>query len=122
MPYDENLGYRIREVISGEDGLSEMSMFGGLAFLIHGNMAVSASGQGGLLIRVDPAQSEKLLARAHAQPFVMREKEMRGWLRIEPTGIQTKRDLARWVRVGVEYAQSLPPKQRKQRIRRQRAS
>ena len=85
-------------------------MFGGLAFLIDGNMSVSASRQGGLLLRVDPAQTEKLAGRAHAQRFVMRGREMDGWLRIDPDGVKTKRDLARWVALGVGYARSLPPK------------
>ena len=113
MAYDEDLGYRLREILSTEEGVSEMSMFGGLAFLIHGNMAVSASSQGGLLLRIDPARTEQLLARAHTQPFVMRDKEMNGWLRVEPMGIQTKRELSRWARVGLDYARTLPPKQRK---------
>lgn len=85
-------------------------MFGGLAFLIAGNMSVAASGQGGILVRVDPGQTDALLAKPHARPFVMREREMQGWLRVDPEGVQTKRQLDAWVRRGVGYARSLPAK------------
>ena len=110
MAYDEELANRIRELVHGEKGLTEMRMFGGLAFLINGNMAVSASGQGGLLLRVDPADTGALLDDPHAQPFVMRGREMDGWLRVDPAGLTTKRQLTRWVTRGVDYARSLPPK------------
>jgi hypothetical protein len=85
-------------------------MFGGLAFLIGGNMAVSASGQGGLLLRVDPAETETLLAKPHARPFEMRGRSMQGWLRVEDEGVRTRQQLERWVARGVGYARSLPPK------------
>jgi TfoX/Sxy family transcriptional regulator of competence genes len=110
MAYDEDLANRIRELISMEDGLTEQRMFGGLAFLINGNMSVSASGQGGLLLRVDPAETDVLLAKQHAAPFEMRGRAMRGWLRVEPDGIKTKRQLQGWVSRGVRYARSLPSK------------
>ena len=110
MAYDEALANRIRELISGEPGLSEMTMFGGLAFLIGGNMSVSASGQGGLLLRVDPEQTEALSAEPHAEPFVMRGRPMDGWLRVTAEGVATEADLERWVSRGVGYARSLPPK------------
>ncbi|MGI9184145.1 MAG: TfoX/Sxy family protein [Solirubrobacteraceae bacterium] len=110
MAYDEHLAERIRELVSLEPGLTEVKMFGGLAFLINGNMSVSASGQGGLLLRVDPAQSETLAAKPNAAPFVMRDKAMRGWLRVDPEGVKTKRQLERWVARGVGHARSLPPK------------
>jgi hypothetical protein len=110
MAYDEDLAGRIRELIAGEAGLVEKKMFGGLAFLIDGNMAVGVSGQGGLMIRVDPAETEALVARAHARPFEMRGREMRGWLRVDAEGVRTKRQLEPWVRRGVAYARSLPPK------------
>jgi hypothetical protein len=97
MTYDEDLGYRLRELLFMEQGLSEQPMFGGLASLINGNMAISASSRGGLLLSVDPAQTDQLLTRAHAQPFVMSDKKMRGWLRIDPAGIRTKHELQRWV-------------------------
>ena len=85
-------------------------MFGGLAFLINGNMAVSASGQSGLLLRCDPDETDALVAKPHAERFVMRGRAMDGWLRIDPTGVKTKRELERWVGVGVAYARSLPAK------------
>jgi TfoX/Sxy family transcriptional regulator of competence genes len=110
MAYDEHLAERIRELVAGERGLSEKRMFGGLAFLVNGNMAVSASGQGGLLVRVDPADTAALVQRAHVQPFVMRGREMHGWLRVDTEGVRTKRQLSSWVAHGVAYARSLPAK------------
>lgn len=110
MAYDEALAARIRELVGGEAGLSEMKMFGGLAFLINGNMAVSASGQGGLLLRVDPEQTEALTAEPHAEPFVMRGRPMDGWLRVAPEGVEDDDALASWASRGVAYARSLPPK------------
>lgn len=110
MAYDEDLANRIRELIGAEHGMVEKRMFGGLAFLIGGNMAVSASSQGGLLLRCDPAETEKLAGRPHASRFQMRGREMDGWLRIAPEGLGTKRELERWVAHGVSYARSLPPK------------
>jgi TfoX/Sxy family transcriptional regulator of competence genes len=85
-------------------------MFGGLAFLVGGNMSVGASGQGGLMVRVDPKDRDALVAKAHAQPFEMRGRAMQGWLRVEIEGLRTKRQLEPWVRRGVAYARSLPPK------------
>jgi TfoX/Sxy family transcriptional regulator of competence genes len=110
MAYDEELANRVRESVQTQQGLTEKRMFGGLAFLINGNMAVSASGQGGLLLRVDPAQTESLVSRPHAQRFVMRGREMDGWLRIDAAALGTDADLDRWVGLGVSYARSLPPK------------
>ena len=110
VAYDEDLANRIRELAGTESGLSERKMFGGLAFLVNGNMAVSASGQGGLLLRVDPEETDELLEEPHAEPFVMRGRLMRGWMRVTPEGLQSRRDLERWVRRGVGYARSLPSK------------
>jgi TfoX/Sxy family transcriptional regulator of competence genes len=110
MAYDEDLANRIRELVSLEPGLTEKQMFGGLAFLIDGNMSVSASGQGGLLLRVDPAETDALLGKSHARPFEMRGRVMQGWLRVDAEGLQTKRELQRWVARGVAYARSLPSK------------
>ncbi len=110
MAYDEELADRLRECLAAESGLSERRMFGGLAFLIDGHLAVSASGKGGLLLRADPARTETLVAKAHAQRAVMGGREMNGWLRVEPAGIRTTRELKRWVAIGVAYARSLPPK------------
>ena len=110
MAYDEDLADRIRELVGAEPDLVEQRMFGGLAFLIAGNMSVAASGQGGLLVRVDPDETDRLVAKPHARPFVMRERPMQGWLRVDPEGVRTKRQLEAWVRRGVEYARSLPAK------------
>ncbi len=110
MAYDEDLANRIRELILTEDGVSEQRMFGGLAFLINGNMSVSASGQGGLLLRVDPAETDALRRKDHASHFEMRGRSMQGWLRVDPEGLRTKRQLERWVARGVAYARSLPSK------------
>jgi hypothetical protein len=110
VPYDEELANRIRELIAAEHGVTEKKMFGGLAFLVGGNMSVSASGQGGLLLRCDPDQTDSLLRKPHAQPFEMRGRVMDGWLRVAPEGVRTKRQLEPWVARGVAYARSLPPK------------
>jgi TfoX/Sxy family transcriptional regulator of competence genes len=110
MAYDEELAGRLREQLAGEDGLSEKRMFGGLAFLINGNMAVSASGQGGLLLRVDPAQTDQLTRQAGAERFVMRGREMDGWLRVDTDAVKTDAKLRRWIAHGVAYARSLPAK------------
>ena len=110
MAYDEELAGRIRDLVTGAPGLTEKKMFGGLAFLIAGNMAVAASGEGGLLVRVDPDESEALTKRAAATPMVMRGKPMPGWLRVGAHDVRTKAELARWVTLGTTYARSLPPK------------
>jgi TfoX/Sxy family transcriptional regulator of competence genes len=110
VAYDEELAARIRELTVGESGLTEKKMFGGLAFLIGGNMAVAASGQGGLLVRVDPAQSDKLVATTSAYPMEMRGRSVQGWLRVDPEDVRTKRQLAKWVALGTAYARSLPVK------------
>ncbi len=110
MAYDEDLANRIRELIYPDERVSERRMFGGLAFLVNGNMAVAASGQGGILLRVEPEQTAKLRASRHAGPFEMRGRAMDGWLRVAPDGLRTKRELTRWVERGVSYARSLPAK------------
>jgi hypothetical protein len=110
MAYDEDLANRIRELLAGEQGVTEMPMFGGLAFLLGGNMAVAASGQGGLLARVGPDQGERLLSSTHVSAMVMRGREMKGWLRVDAEGVRTKRRLQPWVRSCVAFTRSLPPK------------
>jgi hypothetical protein len=110
MAYDEELADRIREVVRGEPGLTEKAMFGGLAFLVGGNMAVGASGQGGMLLRCDPAQTEDLVTRPHVRRFEMRGREMDGWLRVDLAAVGTEGELREWVDRGVTYARSLPPK------------
>jgi TfoX/Sxy family transcriptional regulator of competence genes len=110
MAYDEDLANRIRELVAETPGLTEKKMFGGLAFLVGGNMAVAASGQGGLMVRVDPDETDVLLEKPNARPFEMRGRPMDGWLRIDGEGVRTKRRLEPWVKRGVAYARSLPPK------------
>ena len=110
MTYDDDLANRIRELIAGDPDVTEKRMFGGLAFLVTGNMAVAASGQGGLLVRVDPEETAALVTKGHVGPFEMRGRPMKGWLRVDGEGVRTKRQLEPWVRRGVAYARSLGPK------------
>ncbi len=110
MAYDEELADRVRDALQHPDGLSEKRMFGGLAFLINGNLAVSASGQGGLLLRVDPAKTDELVADPHARRFVMRGREMDGWLHIDAGADMPDERLTSWVEIGLAYARSLTPK------------
>jgi TfoX/Sxy family transcriptional regulator of competence genes len=110
VAYDEHLADRIRELVGLEEGLSEKKMFGGLAFLIGGNMAVAASGQGGILVRVDPDRSDDLVTSSNAAVAVMRGQPMTGWLRVAPEHLRTKRQLDKWVRLGTGYARTLPVK------------
>ena len=110
MAYDEALASRIRELLAGESDLTEKKMFGGLAFLIAGNMAVAASGQGGILVRVDPRESDALVATTNARLMEMRGRLMQGWLRVDADDVRTKRELAKWVKLGATYARSLPAK------------
>jgi TfoX N-terminal domain len=112
VAYDEDLANLIRELIGDEPNLTEQPMFGGLAFLIGGHMSVAASGQDGLLVRVDPDDTDELLAKPHAEPFVMRGRAMQGWLRVDPEGVRTRREAEPWVKRGVGYARSLPAKNR----------
>jgi TfoX/Sxy family transcriptional regulator of competence genes len=110
MAFDEELAGRIRELVAGQRGLTEKKMFGGLAFLVNGNMAVAASGQGGLLVRVDPNESDALVQKAGVEMMEMRGRTMPGWLRVDSGSVRTKRQLSGWVDRGVAYARSLPPK------------
>jgi TfoX/Sxy family transcriptional regulator of competence genes len=110
MAYDEDLANRIRELISMDSGLTEQRMFGGLAFLINGNMSVAVSGQGGLLLRVDPDETDVLLKKPHTHEFEMRGRPMQGWVRVDPEGVRTKRQLESWVKRGIGFASSLPSK------------
>jgi hypothetical protein len=110
VAYDEELADRIRDLIGNKAGLTEQKMFGGLAFLIGGNMAIGASGQGGVLVRVDPKQSDELVASTSAQVMEMRGRQMQGWLRVDSEDVRTKRQLAKWVELGTTYARSLPAK------------
>ena len=110
MAYDEALAHRIRELLGSETSVTEKKMFGGLAFLISGNMAVAASGQGGVLVRIDPEKSERLVATTNARLMEMRGRQMKGWVRIDPGDVRTKRQLAKWVGLGATYARSLRAK------------
>jgi hypothetical protein len=110
VAYDEDLADRIRGMVGAESNVTEQPMFGGLAFLVDGNMAVAASGQGGVMVRVDPGESDELVGSGEADPVVMRGRPMRGWLRVGPERLRTGKQLARWVDLGVGYARSLPPK------------
>jgi TfoX/Sxy family transcriptional regulator of competence genes len=110
VAYDEQLAERIRELIAAEPGLSEKKMFGGLAFLLNGNMAVAASGQGGLLVRVDPEESDELVRASAARPMEMRGREMAGWLRVDSGDLGAQEALSAWVERGVAFARSLPAK------------
>jgi hypothetical protein len=110
MAYDEALADRIRMLLAGEQDLTEKKMFGGLAFLIGGNMSVSASGQGGLLLRCDPEETDALVGEPHVRRFEMRGRTMDGWLRVDAEAVEAQDELERWVAVGVKYARRLPPK------------
>ena len=110
MAYDEELAARLRDLVADEPGVSEQKMFGGLAFLVNGNLAVAASGQRGLMLRVDPSRTAALLGNPHARPVEMRGRSMTGWLRVDPAGLCSDADLERWTGLGVTYARSLPPK------------
>ena len=109
MAYDEELAERIRGLLPGVP-VTEQKMFGGLAFLVGGHMAVGVSGQGGLMVRCDPADTERLVAEPGAGPFEMRGKAMNGWLRVASDAVADDEALGRWVEVGTSYAESLPPK------------
>lgn len=112
MAYDERLAERIRTELADEPGVGEMRMFGGLAFLVEGNMAVAASGQGGMLVRVDPADAGELIEEPVVTAMVMRERPMKGWLRVDASIVEGEDDLREWVERGAGYARSLPPKDR----------
>jgi TfoX/Sxy family transcriptional regulator of competence genes len=110
MAYDEELADRVRELLATDHDVVEKKMFGGLAFLIGGNMSVSASGRGGLLLRCDPEGTDALVREPHVGRFEMRGRAMDGWLRVDADAVQSREELERWVAVGVDYARSLPPK------------
>jgi TfoX/Sxy family transcriptional regulator of competence genes len=110
MAYDEHLADRVREIVSASGEFSERKMFGGLAFMVAGHMAVAASREGGIMLRVDPAETDALLAKPFCRPFEMRGKPIDGWLRVDADGVATKRQLERWVMRGVTYARAQPPR------------
>ncbi|MEZ0050060.1 TfoX/Sxy family transcriptional regulator of competence genes [Mycobacterium sp. MAA66] len=110
MAYDEDLANRIRELLGSVGGVDEKRMFGGLAFLVHGHMSVAVSRDGGMMVRVDPGDTEKLLGRRHVELMTMGGRQMRGWLRVATDGLKTKRQLQSWVDRGIGYAGTLPAK------------
>jgi TfoX/Sxy family transcriptional regulator of competence genes len=110
MAYDEDLANRVREQLAGEGGVTEKAMFGGLAFLLRGNMAVGLSSGGELMVRVGPNATDDALARPHTRLFDMTGRPMKGWILVAPEGMKTGRQLGTWVRRGVEFARTLPPK------------
>jgi TfoX/Sxy family transcriptional regulator of competence genes len=110
MPYDEDLVHRLRELLAGQEAVTEKKMFGGLAFLVHGHMSVSASRTGGLLVRIDPAETDAALARPHVSRMEMGGRMMDGWVLVAPEGVRTKRDLAAWTKRSLAYVGTLAPK------------
>ena len=117
MSYDHELADRIRELVAGAESVAAQRMFGGLAFLINGNMSVAASGQGGLLVRVNPEESDSLVDGKQVTPMVMRGQEMRGWLHVDTAAVAADDKLEQWVDRGVSYARSLPAKGKGKRRR-----
>ena len=115
MAYDTELADRGREQLAGEGAVSEQAMFGGLAFLLQGNLAVAVSAQGGLLVRVPPGESKRVLSKPHAALMEMGGRRMPGWVRVAPEGVKTTRQLASWVKLGAGYARTLPAKASKRR-------
>jgi TfoX/Sxy family transcriptional regulator of competence genes len=110
MPYDEDLANRLRELLADEDNITEKKMFGGLAFLLNGHMSVSASGKGGLLVRIEPSETDAALKRDHVSRMEMGGRSMDGWLRVAPEGLKTKRQLSGWVDRSLKFVKTLPPK------------
>jgi TfoX/Sxy family transcriptional regulator of competence genes len=109
VPYDAAIAERLREMLGNQKKLTEQKMFGGIGFMVAGNMAIAASSDGGILVRADPEKSDELIA-AGARPMKMRGKEMPGWLRVDADKVKTRPQLAKWVKVGASAALSLPPK------------
>jgi hypothetical protein len=110
--FDPDLVDRVREMLSTEGivDVREQRMFGGVAFMVAGHLAIAVSREGGLLLSLDPAETEAVLRRSHTRPMVMRGRELDGWVRVDAEGVRTRRQLASWVRRGVGYATSRPPK------------
>ena len=110
MAYDEQLADRVRDLLVAREGVTEKKMFGGIAFMIGGNMAVGVSGQGGLMLRLEPEEIDKALAEPHVRPFEMKGKPAKGWLRVDAEGVESDEELAGWVDAGADFAATLPPK------------
>jgi hypothetical protein len=110
MPYDPAIAARIREVLAAEPGVTERRMFGGLGFMVDGNMAVAASSTGDLMVRADPARSATWVDGHHVRPMEMRGRPMTGWLLVAVESVEGDPELSEWVRRGTDYARTLPPK------------
>jgi TfoX/Sxy family transcriptional regulator of competence genes len=110
MAYDEKLAQRLRTLLAKERNVAEKKMFGGLGFLVRGNMCVSASGKGGLLVRIDPEDSDEAIARPHASLMEMGGRSMAGWIRVDAAGLKSERQLESWVKRALEYVKTLPAK------------
>ena len=110
MAYDEDFAHRIREQLADEESITEKAMFGGLAFLLHGNMAVGITSGGELMVRVGADGTDEALVRPHTRLFDMTGRPMNGWILVAPEGVKTKPQLAAWVARGVRFADGLPPK------------
>ena len=110
MAYDEELAQRIRDMLESEPDITERTMFGGLAFFVTGNMAVTATGEGGLLLRADPSEVADLCEKPGVEPAVMKGRIMSGWIRVPVNQIANEGELRNWVDVGTKYARTLPPK------------
>ena len=109
MAYDEGLAQRIRELLPVEESLVEKKMFGGVGFMLHGNMACGVNKED-LIVRVGPDGYDEALARANARPFDFTGRPMKGWITVGPEGYESDEDLQVWVKQGIEFALSLPPK------------
>jgi TfoX/Sxy family transcriptional regulator of competence genes len=110
MPYDEKLAERLRTLLAKERNVTEKKMFGGIGFIVRGNMCVSASGKGGILVRIDPEESDAAIARPHATLMEMGGRKMAGWIRVDAAGLKSERELESWVRRALEYVKTLPAK------------
>jgi len=109
MAYDEGLAHRVRELLAEQAGFVEKKMFGGVGYMLHGNMACGVN-QENLIVRVGPEQYETALARPHTRVFDITGRPMTGWVVVEPAGYESDAALEAWVRQGVDFALSLPPK------------
>lgn len=110
MAYDEELAQRVRELLDEMDCATEKKMFGGLAFMVEGHMAVAAVDDDCLMVRTDPASGAEWLDGERVKPMEMHERQMHGWLLVSPEVVADDAALRLWVDRGVSYVQSLPPK------------
>lgn len=109
MAFDEKLAQRIGKLLANQKGITEKKMFGGIGFLLNGNMCCGVYKKE-MIVRIDPEQTDDALAKPHTRIFDITGKPMKGWILVEPAGLQDKTALAKWIRLGVSYASSLPKK------------